>query len=278
MADYAQRYIQLGARVVGGCCGTSPRHIAAIRRSLDLPSRPAVTVAEPDEGPSIQREPRSLREKLAAGAFVVSVELDPPRGFQTRRTIEAAAQMLEAGCDCINIGDSPLAEVRMSAIPMAAMIAERAGVEPIVHFSTRDRNLMALQADLMGAHAFGLRNVLCIKGDPHALGSYTQASAVWDLNALGLIRLIKGFNEGHDALNKPLLRPTRFLIGAAVNPQAADLEAEVKLARRKIEAGASSSSPRPSSRPSPYSAWWRSWGRSTRRSSPASGPSIASAR
>lgn len=126
----------------------------------------------------------------------------------------------------------------MSAIAMASLLRERAGVEPIVHCATRDRNLMALQADLMGAHALGLRNVLCIKGDPHALGSYTNAAAVWDVNAVGLLRILKGFNAGHDAMDNPVRPPTRFFVAGAVNPSAEDLDAEVRLVRRKVGAGA----------------------------------------
>jgi homocysteine S-methyltransferase len=130
-----------------------------------------------------------------------------------------------------------MAEVRMSAVMTAAMLKDRAGVEPIVHISTRDRNLMALQADLMAAHAWGLRNILCIKGDPHALGSYNGAKAVWDINALDLMRILKGFNAGHDAIKKQISPATRFYVGAALNPSAPEFETELKLAKNKIRAG-----------------------------------------
>jgi homocysteine S-methyltransferase len=193
------------------------------------------------ESQGTKGQPRSLRAKLAAGQFIVCTEIDPPRGLATRRTIEAARLMRESGVDCVNVGDSPMAEVRMSALATAALIKEKAGVEPIVHFSTRDRNLVALQADLMGAHAWGLRNVLCIKGDPHALGSYGNAKVkpapVWDINALDLMRILKGFNAGHDAIDKPLSPKANFLVGGALNPVAEDLAAEVRLARNKVRAG-----------------------------------------
>jgi homocysteine S-methyltransferase len=131
-----------------------------------------------------------------------------------------------------------MAEVRMSAVAMGSILRQQAGIEVVVHCSPRDRNIMALQADLMGAHALGIRNILCIKGDPHALGSYTNAAAVWDVNALGLMRILRGFNAGHDAIDKEVRPATRFFIGAAVNPTAEDVDAEVRLVRRKVNAGA----------------------------------------
>jgi homocysteine S-methyltransferase len=236
LADYARRFTEAGAVIVGGCCGTSPRHIGAIRRMLDAPpSAHGVTaIARPEPPP----EPRSLRQKLAAGKFVISVEIDPPRGLSIRRTMEAAALMKKSGVDCVNVGDSPMAEVRMSAIAMGAMLRQQAALDVIVHCSPRDRNIMALQADLMGAHALGIRNILCIRGDPHALGSYTNAAAVWDVNALGLMRILRGFNAGHDAIDKPVRPATRFFAGAAVNPCAEDINAEVQLVKRKVNAGA----------------------------------------
>jgi homocysteine S-methyltransferase len=236
MADYARRFVDAGASIVGGCCGTSPRHIGAMKRALAAPA-PAVSVAAAPE-PRLEAAPGTLRQKLAAGQFVVSVEIDPPRGLAVRRVVEAAKLMKAHGADCVNVGDSPMAEVRMSAIAMGAILRQQAGVEVVVHCSPRDRNIMALQADLMGAHALGIRNVLCVKGDPHALGSYTNAAAVWDVNALGLMRILKGFNAGHDAIDKPVKPSTNFFVGAAVNPSADDVDAEVKLVRRKVNAGA----------------------------------------
>ena len=200
-----------------------------------IESETAAAITPP---PKAKRPARSLRRKLETGRFVVCVEVDPPRGPAIRRVIEAARRMVELGADCVNVGDSPMAEVRMSAVMTAAMLKDRAGVEPIVHISTRDRNLMALQADLMAAHAWGLRNILCIKGDQHALGSYNGAKAVWDINALDLMRILKGFNEGHDAIKKPISPATRFHVGAALNPSASDFAAELKLAKNKIRAGA----------------------------------------
>ena len=238
MADYARRYVEAGAAIVGGCCGTSPRHIGAMKRALESPAGTVSVSAVPERIEEIPPAPSSLRQKLAAGKFVVSVEIDPPRGLAVKRTVEAAVLMKRSGADCVNVGDSPMAEVRMSAIAMGSILRQRADVEVVVHCSPRDRNIMALQADLMGAHALGLRNILCVKGDPHALGSYTNAAAVWDVNALGLMRILKGFNAGHDAIDKPVRPATSFFIGAAVNPCAEDVDAEVRLVRRKVSAGA----------------------------------------
>lgn len=238
LADYARRFVAAGAAMVGGCCGTSPRHIAAIRRALyQAPTEHNVEVRDTGQVATAS-EPRDLREKLAAGRFVVGVELDPPRGLAMARVMEAAAALKVLGVDFVNVGDSPLAEVRMSAIAMASMLSGQAGLEPVVHCSTRDRNIMALQSDMMGAHAMGLRNMLCIKGDPHALGSYTKAAAVWDVNALGLMRILRGMNSGHDAMDNPVKPSSQFFIAGAVHPAAVDLNAEVKLFRRKVEAGA----------------------------------------
>ncbi len=238
MADYARRYVAAGAAIVGGCCGTSPRHIAAIRRALYEKRTEHNMEISPERQSDAEGEPRDLREKLAAEKLVLGVELDPPRGLAIGRAMVAAATLKDLGVDFVNVADSPLAEVRMSAIAMAGMLRGQAGLEPVVHCSTRDRNIMALQSDMMGAHAMGLRNMLCIKGDSHALGSYTKAAAVWDVNALGLMRILKSMNSGFDALDNPVKPPSQFFIAGAVNPAAADLDAEVKLFRRKIAAGA----------------------------------------
>ncbi|MPZ50095.1 MAG: bifunctional homocysteine S-methyltransferase/methylenetetrahydrofolate reductase [Dehalococcoidia bacterium] len=240
IAGYAKRFVRAGALIVGGCCGTSPRHIAAMREALDQKPAPDSVSVEIAPTP-LAPEPvvaRSFQEKLKTGRFVVSVEVDPPRSQAVVQTIEAARLMREAGADCVNVGDSPMAEARLSAIAMASLLKEKAGIEPVLHCSTRDRNLMALQSDLLGAHALGIRSVLCIKGDAHALGSYAKATAIWDLNAFGLLRLLRGFNAGEDAAGKPVRPSTSFFAGAAVNPSAPDLVEEAKMVRRKAQAGA----------------------------------------
>jgi 5,10-methylenetetrahydrofolate reductase len=180
----------------------------------------------------------TLREKLAAGRFVVSVEIDPPKGLNPRRALEGAAMLKDAGVDCINVGDNPRAETRMSPLAFALLVQQRAGLETIIHFTTRDRNLAALQADLIGAQVWGLRNILCLRGDPRSGGGYARAVAVWDVSTVGLIRVLKGLNEGVDRAGNSMGQPTSFFIGAAANPTAASLDAEIKLLHRKVAAGA----------------------------------------
>jgi len=177
-----------------------------------------------------------LREKLAAGRFVVTAEVDPPRGLDTQRALAGAALLKEAGVDAVNVGDTPLAQPHMSAIALAIMVQQQVGIETIVHCVTRDRNLLALQGDLMGMHALGLRNVLCLRGHiPRGVG-HTRAVGVWEVTPVGLIGILKGMNEGVDAAGERLDEATSFFIGGAATP-AAPLEVEAKLIRQKKEAG-----------------------------------------
>lgn len=236
-----------GCQIVGGCCGTTPAHIEAVRHSLAEPVRDSVpsgplgiggdesalrTIEPLAEGPG-QRLP-----DLLAKRFVISVELDPPRGANPHRLLQAARVLAQAGADAINIADSPMARVRLSALATARLVAEAVPLQTILHFTTRDRNLMGLQSDLLGAHALGLRNVLCLTGDPPGLGDYAHATAVYDLDSIGLTRVLAGFNRGEDALGQKLGAPTHFAIGVGVNPNAEPLEQEVERFRRKLEAGA----------------------------------------
>jgi len=199
-------------------------------------AEPAVWV--PAEELDIGPEEATLREKLAAGRFIVSVEIDPPRGLNPRRALRGAAQLKLAGVDCINVGDSPMARVRMSPLAMAVLFRQQLGLETILHVTTRDRNLLALQSDLLGAHVLGLRNVLCLRGDPPSGSGYARAVGVWDVTPVGLLRVLKGLNEGIDWAGNPMAQPTSFFVGAAANPTAPSPEAELKLLRRKVEAGA----------------------------------------
>jgi len=240
-ADYVPRLVSAGAAIIGGCCGTTAEHVAAMQAALTGEGAPglaepsAVWVRSPAEP---EPELPTLRDKLAAGRFVVSVEIDPPRGLNPRRALQGAAQLREAGVDCINVGDSPMARVRMSPFAMALLIRQQVGIEAIVHVTTRDRNLLALQSDLLGAHVLGLRNVLCLRGDPPSGSGYARAVGVWDVTPVGLIRVLRGLNEGLDWAGNPMAQPTSFFVGAAANPTAPSLEAEIKLLRRKVEAGA----------------------------------------
>ncbi len=182
--------------------------------------------------------PASFQEKLAAGRFVVSAEVDPPHGLNTGKTLRGAALLKEAGVDAINVGDSPTAHVRMSPLAMAVLLQREIGVEMVMHYTTRDRNAMAVHSDMVGAHVLGIRNILCLRGDPPSLGGYTDIVGVWDISAVGLMRVLKLLNEGVDFTGKSIGARASFLIGAAANPNADPLEPELRLMRRKVEAGA----------------------------------------
>lgn len=247
LAEFAARAVDLGARIVGGCCGTTPRHVAAMRERLathlpaeKLPSGAEVRVLEkapePVTPPAGREEPsllRKLREK-----FVVSVEIDPPRGVNTAKVMEGARLLAQRGVDAVNIADSPMARIRMSATALAFQIHHHfPRLEIILHVTTRDRNLMGLQSDLLGAHALGLRNILCLTGDPPSLGDYPNATAVFDTDAPGLMRIVRGMNDGADLAGASIGAPTGFAYGCGVNPTAEDLDAEFAWVRKKLEAG-----------------------------------------
>jgi len=188
--------------------------------------------------PETAVEPVTFRDKLAAGRFVVSVEVDPPHGLSPRRAIQGAALLKEAGVDAINVGDSPTAKVRMSPLAMSVLLQREVGVEIIMHYTTRDRNAMAIHSDMVGAHVLGIRSILCLRGDPPSVGGYTDIVGVWDVSAVGLMRFLKLLNEGVDFTGKSVGRRASFFIGASANPNANPLEPELRLMRRKVEAGA----------------------------------------
>lgn len=192
----------------------------------------------PTAAPEAAVQPTTLREKLSAGRFVVSAEVDPPHGLSPRRGLLGAALLKQAGADCINVGDSPTAKVRMSSLAMSLLLQQELGVEVIMHYTTRDRNAMAIHSDMVGAHVLGVRNILCLRGDPPSLGGYRDVIGVWDVSAVGLIRILQLLNEGVDWTGKSIGRQASFFIGAAANPNADPLEPELRLLRRKVEAGA----------------------------------------
>ncbi len=247
MAEYARLMVEKGVTIVGGCCGTTPDHIAAMARELRRVrpqnlQAPHVEVKAPPQETGQQVQVTSpgyspLHYKLGR-QFVVSVEVDPPKGLNPTKILEGARILKERGVDAINVADSPMARVRMSAMAAAVLIHERVGIDVILHYTTRDRNLMALQSDLLGAHALGLRNILALTGDPPSLGDYPNATAVYDVNSIGLIRIIKRFNEGFDLAGKPLGDRACFTVGCALDPTRPDLDAELRALRKKLEAGA----------------------------------------
>ena len=241
--DYALSFREAGARIVGGCCGTTPQHIAAMRKALDTapeinPSH--ITMMPADEIiEAAQEQPTQLAQKLADGKFVISVEMDPPRGLSTHKLIAGASLLTEAGADVINIADSPMARMRMSAWAVCDVVQRRVNVETTLHFPTRGRNLLRVQGDLLAAHALGIRNVFVIMGDPTAIGDYPEATDNYDLVPSGLIKLIKqGFNAGVDHSGTSIGQPTNFFVGAALNLCPPDPDNEIKNLRRKVRAGA----------------------------------------
>jgi homocysteine S-methyltransferase len=246
-ADYARRFTSAGVALIGGCCGTSPAHIKAMRAVLPREARRVVVVSPggppPAEEPLETAPPATeglspLARRVKAGEFGISVEVDPPRGLNPNKMLEGSALIKAAGADCIDVGDSPMARVRMSCIAFAALAEQRVGIETLIHFTTRDRNLMALQSELLGAHALGIRSVIALTGDPPRMGSYPSASGVWDVDSVGFIKIIKQLNQGLDWANNSIGRPTNFLIACAVNPMADDLDLEIDRYHQKVEAGA----------------------------------------
>jgi len=242
MADYARQMVELGVTVVGGCCGTTPEHIQAMRevlRTVESPPpprlRPRVTVPAP---PPVARPspPTALAARLGR-RFVLTVEVLPPRGTQEGPELEACQLLRQAGADTINVPDNPMARLRMSPWAMCLRIQTDVRMETVLHFTTRDRNLVRMQSDLLALHALGIRNILVLRGDPPQLGDYPSATAVSDVKPSGLIRLIKQFNEGHDLAGNDLGQATTFLVGAALNMGARDLDRELRVLEQKLRAG-----------------------------------------
>ncbi|MGE5692488.1 MAG: methylenetetrahydrofolate reductase, partial [Candidatus Zixiibacteriota bacterium] len=193
--------------------------------------------AEEEKREFMPGRPTGLAAKLGK-KFVISVELDPPRGINPEKLLKAAARIKEAGVDCVNIGDSPMARVRMGCLSVAYMVHQQVGIDVVIHFTTRDRNLMGIQSDLLGAHALGIRNVLAITGDPPTVGDYPHATGVFDIDSIGLLKVLAKLNTGADWNGNSIGNPTEFFIGCGVNPTAEDMEREVERFGQKLEAGA----------------------------------------
>lgn len=259
-AAMVPRFLAAGATIVGGCCGTTPQHVAAMRAALDaavathpaagVELRPERTLPQPrapfterivgssavatDDAPPLTR----LAQGLAEGAFVVSVEIDPPRSIRIDRTIEAARLLRDAGVDLVNVSDSAMARVRMGALAVAFGIQHDLDLECLVHLTARDRNLMALESELLGAHALGVRNILALTGDPPHVGDYPTGSGVWDVDSIGLIEILSRLNRGEDQAGSPIGQQAGFTIAAALDPTASDQATEWDRLERKLAAGA----------------------------------------
>lgn len=256
MATYARHLVQAGAKVVGGCCGTTPEHIRAMCEGVRplsprfaRPAPPAVTVGTE---PALRRDanrhtdvaavPLAQRsrwgERLARGTFVTSVEIVPPRGVDASRMLRDVALLESAGVHAVNVPDGPRAQSRMGALLTSLLIEQRVGIETVTHYACRDRNLLGMLSDLLGASAVGLRNLLLITGDPPKMGPYPNATAVFDIDAIGLTNLVRNLNHGRDPGDNPIGEPTRFVVGVGVNPAPIDLDHELRRFAWKLDAGA----------------------------------------
>jgi len=243
--EYALAFYQAGAVLIGGCCGTTPQHIAAMRQALERRSEEdalhgvAISLVESDAQESSLEMPSQLAQKLGRGQFVVSVEMDPPRGLSTYKLLAGASLLAEAGADVINVADSPMARMRMSPWAVCSVIQRQFNIETVLHFPTRGRNVLRVQGDLLAAHALGIRNVFVVMGDPTEIGDYPDAMDEYDLVPSGLVKLIKqGFNVGLDHAGVEIGQPTSFFVGCAVNLVSQDIDQEIKNLRRKVQAGA----------------------------------------
>ena len=244
MAKYAKRMIQSGVRMVGGCCGTTPAHIKEMRNQIraiePVAPRRRIQPVHTDQGfPPVPMEKKSKwGEKLAAGAFVTCLEVVPPKGPDTVKLIESARFLKDKGIDAVNIPDSPRAQVKMCAVAAAVVIQREAGIETIPHFTCKDKNILALQADLLGAHAMGIRNILAVTGDPPSMGTYPDATAVFNIDAVGLCNMMGMLNRGLDLGNNAVGKATEFCYGVALNPSAVNPDRELERFRMKLDAGA----------------------------------------
>jgi homocysteine S-methyltransferase len=244
--DYALAFCEAGASIIGGCCGTTPLHIVAMRKAMNAnPPGCGAQVLQTSEIPETSEVsnafelPSRLAQELAEGKFVISAEMDPPRGLSTHKLIAGASLLQEAGADVINVADSPMARMRMSAWAVCDIIQHQVGVETTLHFPTRGRNLLRVQGDLLAAHALGLRNIFVVMGDPTSVGDYPEAMDNYDLVPSGLIKLIKqGFNAGMDQSGASIGQPTTFFVGAALNLNSPEQDQEIRNLHRKVQAGA----------------------------------------
>lgn len=252
MASFARKLIHAGVSLVGGCCGTTPNHTRAMRSALravvaqqiETGAAPADAASYRPKAIESQVEPPPLAERskvgsmIAAGAFCTLVEIVPPKGIDCSKEVEGARMLYRLGVDAINIPDSPRASARMSAQSLCVQIQQQVGIETILHYTCRDRNLLAVQSDLIGASSIGLKNILCLTGDPPKLGNYPDATAVFDVDAIGLTRIVRNLNYGLDLGKNSIGASTGFTLACAANPGVADIDFEVRRFAQKVEAGA----------------------------------------
>ena len=251
MSKFAKRFIKAGAKFVGGCCGTTPKHIKLMADSVRAISPRAAKASVKTEAAKVSENKQILEvepvsplvrsnwsRKVALGEFVTSVEVLPPKGVSADKTLQSIALLKDAGVDAVNIPDGPRAQTRMSAQATAILVEQNLGIEAVLHYCCRDRNLLGMMSDLLGAAALGLHNLLIITGDPPKMGPYPDATAVFDIDSIGLTNMVNKLNHGLDLGNNPIGEPTAFSIGVGVNPGAINLEEEIRRFEWKVEAGA----------------------------------------
>jgi len=247
MASYARKFVAAGVRLVGGCCGSTPEHIRVMKSALRASEArskvvaPSASggVATPPPSPALPVEKRSqLGAKLAAGEFLTMVEIVPPKGTDIRKELEGARFLKSVGVDGINIPDSPRASARMSNQALSLLVQQQIGIEAVLHYTCRDRNVLCIQSDLLGAAATGIRNLICITGDPPKMGNYPDATAVFDVDAIGLVNIVQNLNRGLDIGGNPIGVGTSFVIGVGANPGVPNLDEEIRRFEYKVEAGA----------------------------------------
>jgi homocysteine S-methyltransferase len=245
MASYAKKFYAAGVRLIGGCCGTTPDHIRAMKSALrvgEVRGSSFQVVTTPKTPVAVQAVPLEKRSamgaKIARGEFVTMVEVVPPKGVDVRKEIDGARFLKSVGVDAVNIPDSPRASARMSNQALCILTQQQVGIETVMHYTCRDRNVLSIQSDLLGAYAMGLRNILCVTGDPPKLGNYPDATAVFDVDAIGLVNIVRNLNHGLDIGANPLATGTAFVIGVGANPGISNLEEEIRRYEYKVEAGA----------------------------------------
>ncbi|NIM16290.1 MAG: bifunctional homocysteine S-methyltransferase/methylenetetrahydrofolate reductase [Candidatus Aminicenantes bacterium] len=245
MAEYVRRFIQIGVKIIGGCCGTTKAHIKAMRN--------AIASIIPQKQPTVRKETREtvekaqpiplpersmLGKKLAEGDFVTSVEITPPRGCEPIRVLESSKKLKENHVDAVNIPDGPRALTRMSAQHLSILIQQQVGIETILHYTCRDRNLLGMMSDMLGLDAVGIKNLLLITGDPPKMGDYPDATAVFDVDSIGLTNMVNNLNHGLDLGSNRIGKPTGYVIGVGLNPCAVDVDTEIRRFEQKVKAGA----------------------------------------
>jgi len=241
-AKAAARLVEEGARIIGGCCGTTPEHIRRLRQFLDSSpikpkARASVTTVAKEKKPLPESEPTELSQKIGK-KFVITVEMDLPRGINVQKVLAGAKSLKIRGADLIDISDGARARLRMNPLSISTLIQNQIGIEVMMHFACRDRNLLAVQADLLGSHALGVRNILAVTGDPANIGDYPSATSVFDVDSIGLVRILSRFNEGIDLAGYSVGAKCAFTIAVAFNPLANDMDAELDRLKRKADAGA----------------------------------------